>query len=104
VRCVEGAAESALPAACCRSAVLTRHRSHTKAAMAIAATMSLVYSLIFTAFGYVVPGYQTFKAIELKVRCCTTSALVHDALDATSMRCFLCSFLHTYCREFPASD
>ncbi|KAF6257201.1 TB2/DP1, HVA22 family-domain-containing protein [Scenedesmus sp. NREL 46B-D3] len=34
--------------------------------MPIAATMSLGYSLLFASFAYLLPGYQTFKAIEKK--------------------------------------
>ncbi|KAF8061165.1 Reep5 [Scenedesmus sp. PABB004] len=34
--------------------------------MAIAATVSLVYSLVYTTLAYVLPGYQTFKALEKK--------------------------------------
>eukprot|EP00882_Tetradesmus_deserticola_P000971 GHRQ01001052.1.p1 GENE.GHRQ01001052.1~~GHRQ01001052.1.p1 ORF type:complete len:177 (+),score=87.02 GHRQ01001052.1:126-656(+) len=34
--------------------------------MPIAATMSLGYSLLYASFAYLLPGYQTFKAIEKK--------------------------------------
>lgn len=32
--------------------------------MAVAATVSLLYTLIYSSFAYILPGYQTFKAIE----------------------------------------
>ncbi|WIA23665.1 hypothetical protein OEZ86_010492 [Tetradesmus obliquus] len=34
--------------------------------MPIAATASLVYSMLFATFAYLLPGYQTFKAVERK--------------------------------------
>lgn len=32
--------------------------------MAVAATVTLLYTMIYSSFAYILPGYQTFKAIE----------------------------------------
>lgn len=39
---------------------------HQPSAMPVAATVNLVYMIIYATLAYLVPGYQTFKAIEKK--------------------------------------